>query len=233
MEIRNNFLAQNAQSDIVQVLKSATNNLAKNFNCVRIGIVEEFYPDNLTTKVRIASKRIIGYNKDGSQIVRDYAPIIAKVCYSSPYETHPLKKGDEVVLLFNDRELETWFINGQANLQNHERMHDLTDCIALAGGIRSLPRMIEILLNCLHLFYGDSDIQLQKDKIVSNTPDIVVNVTNNIGVTASTVGITADVSVVGNIAPSTATIGNGATGTFVSQDNKTITVVDGIVTGIQ
>ena len=294
MEIKNNFLSQMAKADLTQALSSATNRLALNFNCVRIGIVEEFYPENLTTKVKIASKRVIGFNPDGSQIVRDYAPIFAKVLYSSPYETHPLKKGDEVVLLFNDRELETWFINGQANLQNHERMHDLTDAIALVGGIRSMPRMIEILLDCLHLFYGNSDIQLKEEEIISNTPDFTLNVEKKIetnsdktevnstsidvntktATTISTVktelttpifNITGNVNIAGELeidAPSivamttqnlnitgvtnfignvnavgvltatSAVIGNGATGSFRTDDNKTVTVVKGIITGI-
>lgn len=173
MEIRNNFLSQMAEADITQTLKSATNNLALNFNCIRIGIVEEFYPNNLTIKVKIASKRVLSYNPDGTQNVRDYAPIFAKVCYCNPFETFPLKKGDEVVLLFNDRELETWFINGQANLQNHDRMHDLSDAIAIAG-IRSLPKMIQIMTDALHLFYGVSSIVLKEAE--TNINSTTVNV---------------------------------------------------------
>ena len=161
MEIRNNFLAQNTVKDLYQTLKMSNNNLAENLNCVRIGIVQEFYSDNLTCMVKIASKKVIKYNQDGTQTVRDYAPIFAKVCYCNPFETFPLKEGDEVVLLFNDRELETWFINGQANLENHQRMHDLTDCIAIAG-IRSIPKMIQILTDALHLFYGASEL-IMKD----------------------------------------------------------------------
>ena len=189
MDIKNSFLTQMAKGDITNLLQANNNNLALNFNCVRIGIVQEFYPTNLTALVKIASKRVLKINANGTQTVRDYAPIIAKVCYSSPYETHPLKAGDEVVLLFNDREIETWFINGQANAQNHERMHDLTDAIALVGGIRSLPRMIEILLDCLHLFYGNSDIQLKEEEIISNTPSLTVNVENAITTNADTTTI--------------------------------------------
>lgn len=171
MEIRNAYISNTIEPDFLQTIKSATNSTAKDLNCIRIGIVQEFRAEDITAIVQIASKRVVAYNPDGTQLVKDYAPIRAKVCYCSPYETFPLFPGDEVVLLFNDRELETWFINGQSNLQNHPRMHDLSDCIAIAG-IRSLPKMIEILTDCLHLFYGEyndavkfSDIKVKEEDI--------------------------------------------------------------------
>lgn len=253
MDIKNSFLTQMAKGDITNLLQANNNNLALNFNCVRIGIVQEFYPANLTALVKIASKRVLKINADGTQTVRDYAPIIAKVCYSSPYETHPLKAGDEVVLLFNDREIETWFINGQANAQNHERMHDLTDAIALVGGIRSLPRMIEILLDCLHLFYGNSDIQLKEEEILSNTPSLTVNVENAITTNSDTTNINADSETVitspditikgdtsqkGDITASGTITGNvlvdttAYTGTFKDGDGKTVTVSYGIIRSV-
>ena len=188
MEIRNNFIAQSTVKDYVQATKMANNNLAENLNCVRIGIVQEFYPDNLTCMVKIASKRVIQYNQDGTQLVRDYAPIVAKVCYCNPFETFPLKQGDEVVLLFNDRELETWFINGQANLENHQRMHDLTDCIAIAG-IRSIPKMIQILTDALHLFYGASSIALKDAQM-----DISSTTVNIDGTTVNVEGTTVNIN---------------------------------------
>lgn len=195
MEIRNNFLTLSTITDLTQTLKATNNSLAKDINCVRIGIVEEFFPDNLTCKVRIASKRVLKYNADGTQTVRDYAPIFAKVCYCNPFETFPLKQGDEVVLLFNDRELETWFINGQANMENHQRMHDLTDCIAIAG-IRSLPNMIQILTDALHLFYGASQLIMKDAETTLSSTSVNVTGTT-VNVTGTNVNITGTLTING------------------------------------
>ena len=222
MQILNPFLQQINTPNLTQTLKSAVNKLGMDLNCVRIGIVQEFYPDDITAKVQIASKKVISYNEDGSQTVREYAPIRAKVCYCNPYETFPLKQGDEVILLFNDREMESWFINGQSNFQKHMRMHDLTDCIAIAG-IRSLPKMIQILTDCLHLFYGDSDIQIKNNEININSTflNIVADTTQE-----------GDISATGTISAPTLNATSAANGTFKTADSKTVTVVNGIITGI-
>lgn len=191
MKINTNYLEKTLQADLKHTIQSYTNALAKELNCVRIGIVQEFFDNtNSTVKVKIASKYVVKYNQDGTQTTQDYPVIYAKICYCNPYETFPLFPGDEVVLLFNDRELETWFINGQANAQQHQRMHDLTDCIAIAG-IRSLPKMIEAMTDCLHLFYGNSDIQLKEDKTIFNTPDEERNITNKVQQISTDVDITA------------------------------------------
>lgn len=184
MQITSKFTQFSNQPDLTQVLKGSQQTLAQELNCVRIGIVQEFYPENLTAKVLISGKRVLGLNPDGSQILREYAPIHAKVCYCNPFETFPLTPGMECVLLFNDRELESWFINGGNNPQSYPRMHDLTDCIAIAG-IRSLPQMIQILTDCLHLFYGSSDLQLKTSQADLNSPTInltgdTINITGNL-----------------------------------------------------
>lgn len=211
-----NQMASSSMIDMGQILKTACLSNASELNCVRIGIVEEFYPEDLTVQVRIANKRTIGMNEDGTPRVRDFAPIYAKICYCNPFITNPVKKGDECVLLFSDREIESWFINGDVNPDSHTRMHDLTDAIAIFG-IRSLPNMIEVLTNALHLFYGNSDIQLLENQININSSllNIVGNTTQNGTITATNLNATAS-----------------ATGTFRSSDNKTITVKNGIITSI-
>lgn len=167
METINQFNQLGSTPDMGQIIKTSGLNLAGKLNCMRIGIVQEFYPEDLTVQVQIAGKKQIGLNPDGTQRVRDYAPIYAKVCYCNPFITYPIKQGDECVLLFADREIESWFINGDINPETHPRMHDLTDAVALFG-IRSIPNMIEILTNCLHLFFGNSSIELTENGVNIN-----------------------------------------------------------------
>lgn len=204
MEILNSFLQQINKPDLIQTLNSVINKMGTELNCVRIGIVQEFYPDEQTALVQIASKRVLKTNADGTQTVRDYAPLKAKVCYCCPFITFPLKQGDEVLLLFNDREIESWYINGQANLQKYPRMHDLTDSIAIAG-MRSLPHLITILTDCLNLFYGSNSLK------ISNT----------------------DIQATNFKALNGATQSQSESGTtFTTKDNKTVTVKYGIITSI-
>ncbi len=205
MQIQSTYTQLTNKPSLLQLFKSASNKNAAEFNCVKIGIIQEFYPDNLTIKVLIASKKLMGLNPDGSQILKDYPPIYAKVCYCNPFVSYPIKQGDECVLLFSDRELESWFINGDVNPQNYRRMHDLTDAIAIVG-IRSLPNMINILADCLNLFYGQSNIALSQDHINITSPSVQASNFQAM---------------------------NGATGSLVDSQGKTLAKVEyGIITEI-
>lgn len=216
MQTINRFNQQVSTPDMGQILKTSGLSIANELNCMRIGIVQEFNPDDLTVQVQIAGKKNIGINPDGTQRVREYAPIYAKVCYCNPFITYPIKKGDECILLFSDREIESWFINGDINPESYPRMHDLTDAVALFG-IRSIPNMISILTNALHFFYGSSDIQILENQINVNTAslNIVGNTTQTGNITATNLNATA-----------------AATGSFRTADNKTVTVTNGIITAI-
>lgn len=143
MELPNNFNYKASVPDISDVIKFSTLKAASDFNCMKIATVEEVHYDDLTVTVRLLNKRTLGNNSDGTPNVRDYALIRAKICYCCPYITFPINVGDDCVLLFSDREIESWFINGDAQPVNHQRMHDLTDAFAIFG-IRSLPKMIKL-----------------------------------------------------------------------------------------
>ena len=150
MELPNNFYYKIARPDLSNVIKYANLKNASELNCLRIATVVEFHPEDLTVTVNLLNKKILGMNKDGTPNVRDYALIRAKVCFCNPYITNPINVGDDCIVLFSDREIESWFINGDAQPVNYTRMHDMTDAFAIFG-IRSLPKMIEIVADCLHL----------------------------------------------------------------------------------
>lgn len=157
-----------------QILEGMHQKTGYELNCMRIGIVQTWHPEELTVDVQIANKKTIQVNQDGTKTVSDFAPIRAKVVYCNPFQTYPIKAGDECVLLFADREIESWFINGESNPESYPRMHEMTDAVALFG-IRSLPKMITVLTDCLHLFYGNSSIQIEDQKITLNATDIHIN----------------------------------------------------------
>lgn len=202
--------------NIIQIMEGIVQRTGYELNCMRVGIVQEFYPDDLTVDVLIANKKTLGLNPDGTQNVKDFPLIRAKIVYSSPFITFPINTGDECILLFSDREIESWFINGEVNPEGYSRIHAFTDAVAIFG-IRSLPQMVQILTDCLHLFYGQSDIQIKENQINVNSTllNIVGNTTQTGDITATNLNATA-----------------AATGSFRTSDNKTVTVTNGIITAI-
>lgn len=161
MNIQNKFTQLGSEPDFTLVLKSVINKIGLELNCVRVGIIQSFNAEDLTAEVLIANKKTLGINQDGTQNTRDYALITANICYCCPFITYPITAGEECILLFNDREIESWFISGQVQPEAYTRMHDLTDCIAIVG-LRSMAKMITILADTLHLFYAGSDIQINE-----------------------------------------------------------------------
>lgn len=164
MNINSKFLQLSGEADLITVLKSVINKVGLELNCVRIGIIQSFNAEDLTAEVLITNKKTIGLNQDGSPQTKDYALIRAKICYCCPYMTYPIEQGEECILLFNDRELESWFISGQVQPEAYSRMHALTDCIAIVG-LRSLANMITIAAGTLHLFYKGNSIKITETDI--------------------------------------------------------------------
>lgn len=173
MEIANKFNYMTATPDLSAVIKYTNNSILQKLNCIKPAIVQSFDAESLTVNVQIAEKKIIGINKDGTNKVADYPEIKAKICYACPFITYPIEQGQECLLLFSDREIESWFITGQAQTPSYTRMHSITDAFAIFG-IRSIPQMIQIASDCLNLFYKNSNLQLKENNIVINTNKIML-----------------------------------------------------------
>ena len=176
------------QPSILTLMQSLKDKMLYNdINCCRVAIVNEFYGESLQVKVNIANKMMVGLKEDGSQILQDYPPIIAKICYAGNGFSYPLKNGDCGILLFNDREIESWYINGEINQLSYNRCHSFTDAIFIAG-LFSQPNLqnAQFLENCLHIFYGtkgikitDSGLEVDGDLKINGsltvTNDVIIN----------------------------------------------------------
>lgn len=165
------------EPNLITTLTSFQESLKYNeINCIRVGIIESYDENTRVAKVNIANKLTTGIKEDGTQIVQDYAPIYAKVIFFGWADigiTHPINQGMEGILLFNDREIESWYINGNINNLAYKRAHSKTDAFFIAG-LLSLPNMIATLQNCLHLFYKLTDIKLSDSGVVI-TGNTIIN----------------------------------------------------------
>jgi len=204
------------QANWLQILDGIINKTGYELNCMRVAIVQAFYPDDATVDVQIVNKKSVSLNPDGTQNVVDYPVVRAKVCFCNPFITYPLKQGDECVLLFSDRELESWFISGEAQPEAYPRMHSITDAVALFG-IRSIPQMLTINTDGMYLFYGDTIMALRDDALAISTDEV---------------SIYGDTVQTGTITAASLNATTAASGTFTTSNNKTVTVVNGIITSI-
>ena len=245
-----NFTGLSNEPDLMTTLKAFESSLKYNkINCVRIGLVDSYNPETRIAKVIIANKLVIGQKDDGTQITQNYSPIYAKVLFFGWKDigiTHPVLPGSEGILLFNDREIESWYINGNINNLAYTRAHDKTDAIFISG-VLSMPNMIETLQDFLHLFYKETFLKLGEEDVKFHTKNVESNYTDKketyktkeeTFTTKTETGnfvLTGNITQMGNttIAGTTnSTVlqdATAATGVFTSAEGKVITVVNGIV----
>lgn len=218
-----------SKSSLLNAFDALDKYINYNLNCVKVATVVSFDETTLTAKCRVNNKRLRGLQADGNQVLSDYPYIYAKVCFfgwGDVGASHPVVEGMEGILLFNDRELETWFLTGEGGNLAYDRCHDLTDALFICG-VQSQPNvsLVQYLTDALKIYYKASNIQIAENKIDLNTTTYSINV--------STQNITATTNHTGTITATQLKDSSAASNWFISQDNKKVTVVNGIVRTIE
>lgn len=245
----------NHKTTMYSLLQTLKDTINYNLNCVKIATVISFNSTTMTVKCRVNNKRLRQLKNDGNQVLEEYPDIYAK-CHFFGWggigAVYPIEPGMEGFLLFNDRELETWFLTGNGGKLAYDRCHDLTDAIFVCG-LHSQPNLASLpyMPDTLHIYYKGSDIQIQDEKIIENTKEYTLNAEDSIEENTKDFTINADTSFTLNTATQTenATTRNitattnhtgtitatqlndttAATNTFTTSDGKIVTVVNGIV----
>lgn len=209
--MQNNLLPNNinnlANAIIEQVFKS--------LNCVKIGRIIKFYTEDKTADVEIITKQ---KKADGSF---QSVSLLKKCLVLGNKITTPILEGDDVVVLFNDYDLNSYFETGTAQEPYSTRKHDLSDGIVLMG-LNSLVNAIQYDNSAICLNY-------QQTKINGNL-EVNGNTTQNGNNT-----ITGNNTVSGNVDAMTYSVGGvvGVSGVFVDvPTNKTLTITNGLITAI-
>ncbi len=224
------------EASLVDVLKIFEEGIRCRLNCVRVGIISEYNAETRVSKVNIVNKITLSQNSDGTQMVQNYAPVYCKTWFfgwGNVGITHPVLEGQECIILINDRELESWFINGGINQLKYNRNHNFSDSICLVG-LTSVPNMTATLQNCLNIFWGLNNIQLSESGINLNaqtetgfTVTAPVNITGGTNITGNT-NITGDTIINGNLTVN----GNISTTGTISASGNISSQADVIAGGI-
>ena len=96
------------------------------------GIVESYDKTNQVADVTIAMNRT---KIDGTSVPAIKLPNV-RVRFEKTQDaaiTHPLKKGDEVLLIFNERDVDAWRGNGTIGTPQTNRRFSLSDVVAIPG----------------------------------------------------------------------------------------------------
>ena len=119
--------------DLEQALSQRQNQTFATMNCIQVGRIDSFNATNQTANVQIQVQRRV--NNQGQ--VADYpllqdCPVVV-LQGGGAYIDLPIAEGDYCLVLFNDRNIDTWWDTGNVVVPRNRRKHSLSDGIALVG----------------------------------------------------------------------------------------------------
>ncbi len=156
------------------------------FNCHAVGNIESFDVADQTAKISIAYSRS---TIDDVEKLKEYpvlidCPVIVLTGGKGSL-TLPIAKGDQCLVLFNDRDIDSWFAGGATALLNTTRKHSFSDGIALVG-LHSLNKSISnYSSDRVELGYDQTKISIKdKVKIVNSFASLYTILDGVLGVLA-------------------------------------------------
>jgi hypothetical protein len=143
-------------------------------NCIQIGQIVDFDAAKQTASIQLLLKKVVAVDPQGIETYQERPTIILKcpvitLFGGTAFISLPIQPNDNCIVLFNDREIDNWFVNGGTQVPTTARMHDVSDAIAIVG-VRSLQDSIATYLtNGIRLSYGGgtAKIDLQANAINS------------------------------------------------------------------
>lgn len=156
--------------DVLEYLQKEIN---LDLNCHHIGTVQSFDPDNQIANVTINYKKTFLKFNDASGYDStnvDYPLIVGApvLCLGggAGAVTFPIAKGDECLVIFNDRDLDNWFTANATSPTNTLRLHSFADAIILVG-IRSQQNVLaDYDPAATTLFLGANTVKIFSNKVL-------------------------------------------------------------------
>lgn len=161
-----------APPTLTTVLQQLKNDIFTTFNCHRVGIIQKFDSVTCTAQIQIVDK-LTNATYNGITYV-DF-PILQDVPVFMPINidkgfTYPIIEGQtECLICFNDRDISNWFENGQIQIPNSQRTHNLSDGLAIIGFRSLLNKIQNYNSNATEMRYEETIISLDDKVKIQNS----------------------------------------------------------------
>lgn len=173
--------------DLNKIFTLKKRECSSELNCMLVGEIVNFSPEDQTADVKINFLKIFANQPSGvslgvSQMVD--TPIQYPILSKCPVVVlnggggslqFPIAVGDTCLVMFHDRDMDSWFASGTTTYPNSNRLHDFSDAIVLVG-VRSLSNLIQdYVTDHVRLHHGDASLDLvDGESAALSTPDSVV-----------------------------------------------------------
>lgn len=195
--------------DLTKALEDYGDSLSGKFNAHRIGRVIKFYPERLTVDVELLDKMTFRDTIEDYSVILDLPLIIAGA--PNTHLTFGDITGSEVLVHFNDTDIDNWFKTGEAYEPNTARKHDFSDGFAELS-IQSLPNVFKYDMEGTVLSRGGYIIKLtDKNVQISNGEASIVMEGGNITITGN-IQLNGSLNATGTISSDTDVLSAGKSG---------------------
>lgn len=118
--------------DLDDVLAELKNEIFATLNCIQIGKIESINKDEQSAEIQIQVRRRV---QDGTTVAY---PLLVDCPFfvlqgGGAYLDMPIAAGDFCLVLFSDRDIDTWWSSNNAKEPRTLRKHSLSDGFALIG----------------------------------------------------------------------------------------------------
>lgn len=123
---------KNLPPNLDVVLSDLKREIFATLNCVQVGRITKVTGDEQSVEVQLQIRQPL---IDGSSVA---VPVLVDVPFfvlqgGSAFINMPVSIGDYCIVLFNDRDIDTWWTSDGVSDPNTTRKHNLSDGIALVG----------------------------------------------------------------------------------------------------
>lgn len=148
-------------ANTLSLLEAQKADIFATFHCVQIGKIEKVTPDEQTVEVTLQIRRPAA---DGTSSA---IPLLVDVPYmvlqgGGAYIDLPITAGDYCIVLFNDRDIDTWWSTANMADPATNRKHDLSDGIAIVG-LNPATSPLEMAGTSVGLIAADKKVRIKND----------------------------------------------------------------------
>lgn len=143
------FTIKHTNPDLQDYLNDLRKDIFLNLNCHGIGKVVKVNIAEQTVDIQLFYKKALikrGKNKEYKIERQDYPTLLdcpfVNLRGGKAGLSMPIAVNDECLVFFNDRSIDDWFTSGQTLDLSSNRMHSISDAIALIG-VNSLNNLVQ------------------------------------------------------------------------------------------
>lgn len=176
-----NNKAREISADEYADRQAQINNTLTDLHTALPAIVVSFDPDERTVTAQPTIQRIFtdGAGMTGAVNLPPCVDVPVIFLGGGGYDiTYPINEGDECLLIFSERCIDSWFVSGVPSPPDDYRKHDLSDAFALVG-VRSLANKKPVPMDGLHIGNDTSEVIINKEQVKLRQGKAVLTLTED------------------------------------------------------